>query len=410
MEVHDNEQLWARLLDEDLFDEQGRFVRALADERISRGQLLKRGAAAGVGLTLLSTPTTAFARARSAAVDPPLRGKAVPFSTIVAEAKKEGQLNVIALPHDWANYGEIIATFKRKYKFLKMQEDNPNGSSAQENQAIRSLKNDSRAPDVVDVGPSFAIAGAAEGLYAKYFVTPWKSIPRDRKDGRGFWWGDYWGVISFGVNQNVTKNVPKTFQDLLKPEYKNQVALNGSPLASGSAVAGVFAASIANGGSLNDVGPGIDFFARLKKAGNFIPVQSTPQTINTGQTPISIDWDYLNLGYGKQFPSAKIATSIPKGGIYGAYFAQAISAFAPHPWAARLWEEFLMSDQGQLLWLKGLSHPARFEDLVKRKVVPKAMVNALPPANIYAGVKFANAKQLSDARAKIQAEWTAKVG
>ncbi len=410
MKWFDPERLPDELFDEGSFDEYGRHLARLDAEAISRRQLLRRGAAAGVGLTILSTPVTAYARAKASHADPPLRGKDVSLATLVAEARKEGQLNVIALPHDWANYGEIIATFKKKYRFLKMQEDNPNGSSAQENQAIRSLKDDPRAPDVVDVGPSFAIDGANEGLYTKYFPSVWKSIPRDRKDGRGFWWADYWGVISFGVNTNVTKTVPKTFADLLKPEYRNQVALNGSPLSSGSAVAGVFAASIANGGSLNDIGPGIDFFARLKQAGNFIPVQSTPQTINTGQTPVSIDWDYLNLGYGLQFPSAKIRTSIPKGGIYGAYFAQAISAFAPHPWAARLWEEFLMSDQGQLLWLKGFSHPARFDDLVKRKVVPAKLAKALPPASIYAGVKFANRKQLTDARAKLQAEWTAKVG
>ncbi len=381
---------------------------ALEEERISRDQLLKRGVAAGVGLTILSAPLTATAARRRPLAAPPLRGKDISLKELIAEAKKEGQLNVIALPHDWANYGEIIATFKKKYG-LGMQEDNPNGSSAQENQAIRSLKGDPRAPDVVDVGPSFAIDGANEGLYAKYFHSSWATVPRAMKDGRGFWSGDYWGVISFGVNQNVVKNVPKTWQDLLKPEYKNQVALNGSPLSSGSAVAGVFSASVGSGGSLNDIGPGIDFFAKLKKIGSFIPVQSTPQTIASGQTPISIDWDYLNLGYAKEFPAAKIATVIPKGGVYGAYFAQAISASGPHPFAARLWQEFLFSDEGQLLWLKGLSHPARFQDMVKRGVVSKALLRALPPAEIYASVKFANRKQLSEARAKIASDWAAKV-
>ena len=123
------------------------------------------------------------------------------------------------------------------------------------------------------------------------------------KDARGRWVGDYWGVVSFGVNTNVVKNVPKSWADLLKPEYANQVALNGSPLSSGSAVAGVFSAALANGGSLSNVGPGIDFFARLKDAGNFVPVQATPQTIASGQTPIVIDWDYLNLAYIKEFPA-----------------------------------------------------------------------------------------------------------
>jgi len=341
--------------------------------------------------------------------NPPLRGRDISMADLVKEAKKEGHLNTIALPPDWANYGEIMKTFQKKYK-LGLTNDNPDGSSAQENQAIRSLKGDKRAPDVVDVGPSFAIAGANEGLYAKYFVRGWKSIPRAMKDGRGFWWGDYWGVISIGANRNIIQNVPKSFASLLKSEYKNKVALNGSPLTSGSAVAGVFAASIANGGSLNDIGPGIDFFAKLKKAGNFIPVQGTPQTVASGQTPIVIDWDYLNLAYGPEFPAAKWATNIPADGVYGAYYCQAINANAPHPFAARLWEEFLYSNQGQLLWLKGYSHPARFADMVAHKAVPAKLIKALPSPAAYAKVKFANSKQLAKAAQKIKDEWPSKVG
>src|SRR5215204_1202328 len=380
-------------------------ARLAAEEKLSRATLLRRGVAAGVGLTIFSSGGTAFARG---AQTPPLRGKDQ-FQTILKQAKKEGQINTIALPPDWANYGEIMSTFKKKYG-LKLTNDNPDGSSAQENQAVRSLKGDKRAPDVLDVGPSFAIDGANEGLYAKYFNRYFGTVPRAMKDGRGFWVGDYYGVISFGVNRAVVSTVPRKWSDLLKSDYKNRVALNGSPLTSGSAVAGVFSASIANGGSLSNIGPGIDFFKRLKDAGNFLPVQATPQTIASGQTPIVIDWDYLNLAYVKEFPSARIAVSVPSDGVYGAHYCQAINATAPHPWAARLWQEFLYSDAGQLLWLKGFSHPARFTDLSKRKVVPKSLLAQLPSAAIYQQVKFATAGQLNKARAQIAAEWPSKVG
>ena len=383
-------------------------ARLTTEERMSRGTLLRRSAAAGVGLTILSSPATAYARRSSIFATPPLRGKGQ-FETILKEAKKEKQINTIALPPDWANYGEIMNTFKKKYG-LKLTNDNPDGSSAQENQAVRSLKGDKRAPDVLDVSPSFAIEGANEGLYAKYFNRYFGSIPRNMKDGRGFWVGDYYGVVSFGVNQAVVSNVPRRWADLLKSEYKNRVALNGSPLTSGSAVAGVFSAAIANWGSLSDIGPGIDFFKRLKDAGNFLPVQATPQTIASGQTPIVIDWDYLNLAYIKEFPSARIAVSVPSDGVYGAHYCQAINATAPHPWAARLWQEFLYSDAGQLLWLKGFSHPARFADMTKRKVIPAALLRQLPTPALYDKVRFATAGQSSAARAKIAAEWPAKVG
>ncbi len=385
------------------------FLRRLEEERVGRRTVLKRGLAAGAGLTVLSLSPAALAAKRKALADPPMIGRLAKLSDIVAEAKKEGKLNVIALPPDWANYGEIISTFSKKYG-ISITSDNPDGSSAQENQAVRSLKGDPRAPDVLDVSPTFAIAGANEGLYAKYYTTNFRKVPRAMKDGRGFWVGDYWGVISFGVNGAVVSNAPKSWKDLLKPEYKNRVALNGSPLSSGSAVAGVFSASIANGGGLGDIGPGIDFFAQLKSVGNFLPVQATPQTIASGQTPITIDWDYLNIAYGKNFPASKITTVIPSDAVYGAHYCQAVNATAPHPWAARLWQEFLYSDQGQLLWLKGYSHPALFADMVARKVVPNALIKALPSAAAYSKVKFASPSQVTKARTAISTDWPKKVG
>jgi len=385
------------------------FWRKLHEKDMSRSQMLKRSVAAAAGLTVLTTPGLAWAKSRGIRVSPPLKGKSVSMKELLAQAKKEGRLNTIALPPDWANYGEIMSTFSKKYG-IPITNNNPDGSSAEENQAVQSLQGDPRAPDVVDDGPAFAISGTAQGLFAKYFVSEFNTIPRSMKDTRGYWTGDYWGAVSIGYNANLISTPPKTWQDLLKPEYKGKVALNGSPLTSGSAVAGVFAAALGNGGSLSNVQAGIDLFAKMKSSGNFIPVQSTPQTVASGQTPISIDWDYLNLGYAKEFPAANWKVNIPSDGVYGAYYAQAINAHAPHPWAARLWEEFLYSDQGQLLWLKGYSHPARFQDLAKRNVIPKSLLAALPAASIYSKVKFASSGQQTAAKALIAQQWPSKVG
>ena len=185
--------------------------------------------------------------------------------------------------------------------------------------------------------------------------------------------------------------------------------MNDDPRKANSAFSGVFAAALANGGSLNDIGPGIDFFAKLNKAGKFQAVNVTPQTVASGQTPITMDWDYNQLAYKKIYTNFKWDVSVPKTGAYGGYYCQAINATAPHPWAARLWEEFLYSDQGQLLFLKGFAHPARFTDLVARKVIPKSLLAALPPASRYAGVKFASLGQIQRAKDKVAAEWGPKV-
>jgi putative spermidine/putrescine transport system substrate-binding protein len=394
---------------EDYEAQEVEFWAKLEEEGMSRSSMLRRSAAAAFGLTVFSGAGTALGATRARFASPPLKGSATGMATLIKNAKKEGKLNTIALPRDWANYGELMDTFVKKYG-IKITNDNPDGSSAQENEAIRSLKGDSRAPDGVDVGVSFAIAGANEGLYAKYFPSTYSTIPRAMKDTRGFWMGDYWGAVSIGYNQNLVSNPPKTWKDLLKPEYKGKVALNGSPLTSNSAVSGVIAAAIGNGGSASDVGPGIDFFAALKKSGNFIPIQTTPATVASGQTPISIDWDYNNLAYVKGLPAARWGVSIPSDGVYGGYYAQAVNATAPHPWAARLWQEFIYSDQGQILYLKGFAHPARFNDLAQRKVLPKALLSALPAPALYAKVKFASIAQQTKAKALIASQWPTKVG
>lgn len=328
---------------------------------------------------------------------------------LVASAKDEGALNTIALPPDWANYGEIMNTFTKKYG-IKINNANPNGSSAEELQAVKSLKGQKRAPDVLDVGQSFAPQGKSDKLYAQYKNSQWDTIPDFMKDPDGYWVGDYYGVISFGVNKDVVKTVPETWADLKNPEYKGKIALNGDPREAGAAFGGVYAASLANGGSLDDIGPGIDFFAELKKSGNLIPVSVTPATITNGQTPITIDWDYLQTGYGDEF-KGKLdwQVQIPKDSVFGNYYVQAINTGAPGPYSARLWQEFLYSDEGQLLWLKGYTHPARFDDLVKRNKIPSELLKKLPPADAYKQVKFPNAKQTKTATDQIKKEWGPKV-
>jgi putative spermidine/putrescine transport system substrate-binding protein len=326
-----------------------------------------------------------------------------------AAAKKEGALNVITLPRDWANYGELMDTFAARYG-IKIDDANPDGTSAEELQAIRSLKGQSRGPDAVDVGPSFAVTGATEKLFQPYKVATWNDIPAELKDPSGLWYGDYFGVTSFAVNTGVVKNVPKTWADLLKPEYKGMVAIGGSPLKAGEAFGSVFAASLANGGSFDDIKPGIEFFGKLNEMGNFNPVKADTGTTVTGQTPIAIKWDYLNLAIrdgaaGK----ADIKVLLPEGATpYGNFYCQAISAYAPNPNTAKLWMEYLYSDEGQLGFLKGYAHPIRFNALVAANKVPAELLAKLPSPDAYKAVKFASQEQ-SNAAKKVLADLWPKV-
>ena len=339
----------------------------------------------------------------------PKSGKEISMKDLIRAAKEEGTLTTIALPPDMVNYSVIMETYQRKYG-VRVNNANPNAASAEQLEAVKALKGQERAPDVLDVGSSFAPQGKADGLFAKYRNSKWNTIPDFMKDPEGYWVGDYYGVIAFGINNSIVSNVPTDWADLKKPEYKNQVALNGDPRASSAAFSGVYAASLANGGSLDDIGPGIEFFAELEQLGNYIPVEATPATVANGQTPISIDWDYLQLGYSDEFRGQlDWQVKVPPSGVFGNFYVQAINADAPHPFAARLWQEFLYSDEGQLLWLDGYSHPARFDDLVERGVIPQALLDKLPPHEPYEQVEFPSQKQTEKATKLLMEEWGKQV-
>jgi len=245
---------------------------------------------------------------------------------------------------------------------------------------VTSRKGQDRAPDVLDLGSSFALSAAQQGLLAPYKVAGFADIPEGQKDAQGRWFNDYGGYISIGCDAKRVKTCPTTFADLLKPQYKGQVALNGNPTKSGSAFGGVWAASLASGGSFDDIQPGLDFFAKLKKNGNYTPVESTPATVEKGETPISIDWDYLNAGYADEFKKKGLdwKVAVPSDGKFSQYYSQAINKDAPHPAAARLWQEYLYSAEGQNLWLKGYARPALMTAMEKAGTLDKTAAAKLP--------------------------------
>ena len=291
---------------------------------------------------------------------------------LVAAAKKEGELNVIALPPDWANYGEIVQTFSDKYD-IKVNEAQPDAASQDEINAAKQLKGTDRAPDVFDLGQSVALVNT--DLFAPYKVETWDTIPDEFKDPDGTWVNDYGGYMSVGYDSSKVP-APKTLEDLLGSDYRGSVALNGDPTQAGAAFSGVVMASIANGGSADDIAPGVEWFQKLDDAGNFLTVDPTPATVESGQTPVVIDWDYLNGAYSKDVPNWKVM--VPEEAVVGGYYFQAINKDAPHPAAARLWQEFLYSDEGQNLWLKGGARPVRADAMAEDGTIDQELYDALP--------------------------------
>ncbi len=333
---------------------------------------------------------------------------------LVAAAKAEGELTVIALARSWCGYGKLIDAFKAKYG-IKVNELNPDAGSGDELEAIKANKDNKgpQAPDTIDVGLSFGPQAKAAGLLQPYKVAAWSTIPDSAKDADGFWYGDYYGVLAFQVNADLVSKMPTDWADLLKADYKNAVALAGDPRASNQAIQAVYAAgaSIAGNDADKASAAGLKYFADMNKAGNFVPVIGKAASLAQGTTPIIISWDYNALAdRDKLKGNPKVQVVVPKTGVVAGVYVQAISAYAPHPNAAKLWMEFLYSDEGQIGWLDGYCHPIRFADLTARGKFPKAMLDKLPPADGYAKAIFPSLDTQNASKAAITKQWDAVVG
>ncbi|MBZ9795024.1 ABC transporter substrate-binding protein [Mesorhizobium sp. ES1-4] len=340
---------------------------------------------------------------------------AASMDDLIKAAKAEGQLTTIALPHDWCGYGDVIAGFKAKYPEITINELNPDAGSGDEVEAIKANKDNKgpQAPDVIDVGLSFGPTAKADGLLMPYKVSTWDSIPDSAKDADGAWYGDYYGVLSFMVNKDLIKESPKDWADLLKPEFANAVAVAGDPRASNQAIQAVYASGLSTGAAAGAAAgtAGLDFFKKLNAAGNFVPVVGKPATLAQGQTPILINWDYNALaGRDTLKGNPPVDVVVPKSGVVAGVYVQAISAYAPHPNAAKLWMEYLYSDEGQIGWLKGYCHPIRFNDLAKNGKVPADVLAKLPPAESYASAAFPTLDEQGKAKEVISKNWDAVVG
>jgi putative spermidine/putrescine transport system substrate-binding protein len=343
-----------------------------------------------------------------------LPARANDIDALVTAAKAEGQLTVIALPHDWCGYGALIDSFKAKYG-LKINELNPDGGSGDEVEAIKANKTNKgpQAPDVIDVGLSFGPTAKSEGLLQPYKVSTWSSIPDAAKDADGFWVGDYYGVLAFVVNHDILSKPPTDWSDLAKPEFKSAVALSGDPRTSNQATMTVYAAGLATGATdaAKAAKAGLDAFADLNKRGNFVPAIGKAASLAQGTTPVVVLWDYNGLSArdaAKGNPQVDVI--VPKSGVVAGVYVQAISAYAPHPNAAKLWLEHLYSDEGQIGWLKGYCHPIRFNDLIANKKVPAELLAKLPPAESYAKAKFPTLEEQAAAKEVIAKQWDAVVG
>ena len=348
--------------------------------------------------------------AGSGSADPKFAASAAAFGGLdglVAAAQKEGALNVIALPPDWANYGEIISAFQAKYPGITIDSQQPDASSAQEITAAQTNKGTDKAPDVFDLGPSVATQNVA--MFAPYKVTAFDQIPTGNKDPNGAWVNDYTGLMTVGYNASKFGEITDLKQ-LTDPKFASTVALNGNPTEAGAAFNGVVMAAVANGGSPDDISKGVAYFKSLKDAGTFLPLDPTEATVVSGQTGVVFDWSYNQAALATKLAAegTEWKSFVPSGAAVGSYYVQAINSDAPHPAAARLWQEFLYTPQAQNLWIKGGAKPVLYESMDKAGQIDASVAANLPKAEgTLVTLTEAQTKAAND---YLKANWTAAVG
>lgn len=353
------------------------------------------------------------------------------MDALIKAAQKEGKLNVITLPRDWANYGEAMDLFSKAFG-IKITDDNPDGSSAYEIQTVKTAPA-SKVPDAVDVGITYGSDNS--NLFSPYKVVNWRDITPTYKDANGRWYGDYAGVIALSYDTSIPK-APTSFNDLKDPAFKNMVAIGGDPSGAQEALMSVFAANLANSGTAANVQNGIDYFKSLKNSGNFVTVLANGQNLLAGAYKVSFSWSFNGPGAVATAAAAgkSIKYVIPSDAVIkGTPYIMAIPFNAPHPAAARLWTEFLYSENrgkssktigstkgmtglkifttingGQNIWIAGGALPIEYDAMVAKHLNAAAPVGYSIPSG--AKIVTPSPTEQDTAKTLLKAQWPAIAG
>ena len=330
-------------------------------------------------------------------------GLAQSLADLAAEAKKEGKIVSYGIPNDWLNYEKMWDVFTKRYGVTHADTDM---SSAEEIAKFLAEKN-APVADVGDVGLAFGPIGTEQGAFMAYKNSKWNEIPDWAKGADGTYAAAYYGAVAFIVNPKLVKNVPKQWRDLLRPEYKGKIAIN-DPRRAANAQYAVIAAAMANGGSETNIQPGIDFFAKLQKSGNLIPTVPSLANIQKGEVAIGINWDYNGLNFKRELgDKVPLEIRIPLDGTTTGPYAPVINKFTQRPNVAKLFIEFLFSDEGQLLYAEGGAQPIR-EKI--RKSLPAEIKAKMIPSYQYTKVIPIKAwKQMPDIVQSLGEKWATDV-
>ncbi len=321
--------------------------------------LLSRSAVTSATLIAATLSASAFSATQKIETD---------LDTLVKAAQQEGAIYSVGMPGSWANWKDTWADLKSNYG-LKHQDTDM--SSAQEIAKFEAEKKNATA-DIGDVGFAFARVAVKKGVTQPYKPTTWNDIPDWAKDEDGHWALAYTGTISFISNNKLVKNAPKTWDDLLKGDYKVTVGDVGVAAQANNAV---LAAAFAHGGDESNLKPAIEFFAKLAKQGRLSFTDPSIANLEKGEVEVAILWDFNALNYRDQINRDQFSVNIPQDGSVISGYTTIINKYAKNPNAAKLAREYIFSDQGQINLAEGYARPIRSNISLPQSIQDKLIAN-----------------------------------
>ena len=264
-------------------------------------------------------------------------------------------------PPMWADWASQLKAIEQNLG-ITMPHDNKNSG-----QTLSQLIAEKANPvaDVAYYGVSFGIKAKEAGVVTPYKPAHWDEIPKGLKDPDGSWFTIHSGTIGFFVNKDALGGapVPRSWADLLKPEYKGMVGYL-DPTSAFVGYAAAISANLAMGGSLDNFTPGIDYYKKLKKNRPIVPKQTSYARVISGEIPILFDYDF-NAYRGKYKDQANVEFVIPAEGSIVVPYVMSLVKNSPHPDRGKKILDFIMSDKGQAVWANAFLRPVRASALSK---------------------------------------------
>ncbi|MDP2937072.1 MAG: extracellular solute-binding protein [Dehalococcoidia bacterium] len=354
-------------------------------ESINRRQFLRLAGitAAGLGLAACApaaaptpTPTKAAATSAPAANAPaasPTPSEAEAAARLYEAAKKEGQVMAYSVG-TITQLEAIAAAFEKKYPGIKAS------SFTGTNEAIvDKLLTEARAQKpigdlIVKINFSDIYALSKEGVLDQYLSPELKNFDKQSYDPQGLYTivDNIVELIEYNTKAIPKEQAPKSYQDLLKPEFKGKLGLEASAVPWFT-------------GMLRIMGKekGLEYMKKLAEQKPRLVSGHTTlhKLVVSGEIPVAVYMHQFNPVTDKA-AGMPIEWVDPEEVTPTQPLVTTLAKKSPHPNAARLLTDFLLSEEGAKIlvsqgWLparkgvdlgKGLAEVAKVESLLLNDV------------------------------------------